>query len=384
MAQLSIIIPVYRVEQTLDRCVRSVLCCERRDIEVLLVDDGSPDSCGTLCDQWAERDGRVKVLHKRNGGLSDARNAGIDASHGDLLMFVDSDDELAPGTIEAAMKTMEEDEACDIAEFGVLRVNHFSDDQEETACSKPADGSCSKQSLFLKGELVFDPKTVSETHYADMRLYWLRTRAYTHSYACNKIYRRRLFQDVRYPVGRVFEDMFTLPPLLLRAKRLRIIPHGCYIYHINSSGITACADNDASMTAMLLTASIEAWRLLDIDNAPRAERKLKDLYYMHILNIQITTYLLGGKQGVASHKSMDSQQGETAQQGETSQQGASSQQGETSQKSEASQQSVVLPMRRVVPWHLPRRFVLKAFALHLLGVEGVCKLFSCLKAKRYL
>ena len=159
MAQLSIIIPVYRVEQTLDRCVRSVLCSERRDIEVLLVDDGSPDSCGTLCDQWAERDGRVRVLHKRNGGLSDARNAGIEASHGDLLMFVDSDDELAPGTIEAAMKTMEEDEACDIAEFGVLRVNHFSDDQEETACSKPADGSCSKQSLFLKGELVFDPKT---------------------------------------------------------------------------------------------------------------------------------------------------------------------------------------------------------------------------------
>ena len=242
----------------------------------------------------------------------------------------------------------------------------------------------------MKGELVFDPKTVSETHYADMRLYWLRTCAYTHSYAWNKIYRRWLFQDVRYPVGRVFEDMFTLPQLLLRAKRLRIMPHGCYIYHINSSGITACANHDASMTAMLLTASIDAWRVLDIDNAPRAERKHLDLYYMHILNIQITTYLLAGRQGVASHKSMDSQQSETAQQGETSQKSEASQQGETSQKSEASQQgvaspkSVALPMRRVVPWHLPRRFVLKAFVLHLLGVEGVCKLFSCLKAKRFL
>lgn len=364
MAQLSIIIPVYRVEQTLDRCVRSVLCCERRDIEVLLVDDGSPDSCGTLCDQWAKRDGRVRVLHKRNGGLSDARNAGIEASHGDLLMFVDSDDELAPGTIEAAMKTMEEDEACDIAEFGVLRVSRSSDDKEERACSKPVDGSCSNKPLFLEGELVFDPKTVSETHYADMRLYWLRTRAYTHSYAWNKIYRRWLFQDVRYPVGRVFEDMFTLPQLLLRAKRLRIMPHGCYIYHINSSGITACADHDASMTAMLLTASMEAWRVLDIDNAPRAERKLQDLYYMHILNIQITTYLLGCKQSVASK------------------QGLMFQQGEASQHGEASPKGVVLPMRRVVPWRLPRRFVLKAFALHLLGVEGVCKLFSCLKARR--
>lgn len=370
MAQLSIIIPVYRVEQTLDRCVRSVLCCERRDIEVLLVDDGSPDSCGTLCDRWATRDGRVRVLHKRNGGLSDARNAGIEASHGDLLMFVDSDDELAPGTIEAAMKTMEEDEACDIAEFGVLRVSRSSDDKEERACSKPVDGSCSNKPLFLEGELVFDPQTVSETHYADMRLYWLRTRAYTHSYAWNKIYRRWLFQDVRYPVGRVFEDMFTLPQLLLRAKRLRIIPHGCYIYHINSSGITAHADHDASMTAMLLTASMEAWRVLDIDNAPRAERKLQDLYYMHILNVQITTYLLGCKQGVASKHGLMFQQGEASQHGEASQQG------------EASPKGVVLPMRRVVPWHLPRRFVLKAFALHLLGVEGVCKLFSCLKDRR--
>ena len=173
-----------------------------------------------------------------------------------------------------------------------------------------------------------------------------------------------MFQDVRYPVGRVFEDMFTLPQLLLRAKRLRIIPHGCYIYHINSSGITAHADHDASMTAMLLTASMEAWRVLDIDNAPRAERKLQDLYYMHILNIQITTYLLGCKQGVASK------------------QGLMFQQGEASQQSVASPKGVVLPMRRVVPWHLPRRFVLKAFALHLLGVEGVCKLFSCLKARR--
>lgn len=339
MAQLSIIIPVYRVEQTLDRCMRSVLCCERCDIEVLLVDDGSPDSCGTLCDQWAERDGRVRVLHKRNGGLSDARNAGIEASQGDLLMFVDSDDELAPGTVEAAMKTMEEDEACDIAEFGVLRVSCSSDDKEVRACSKPADGSCSKQSLFLKGELVFDPKTVSETHYADMRLYWLRTRAYTHSYAWNKIYRRRLFQDVRYPVGRVFEDMFTLPQLLLRAKRLRIMPHGCYIYHINSSGITAHADHDASMYGMLLTASLDAWRVLDIDTAPSAMRELQDLYYMHILNIQIDYYRLACNKGV------------------------------------------VLPMRCVVPWRLPHRFVLKAFALHLLGVEGVCKLFSFFKTQ---
>ena len=89
---LSVIIPVYRVEATLDRCVESVLRQHVDDMEVILVDDGSPDNCPEMCDKWAVKDRRVHVIHKQNGGLSDARNAGIDVACGEYITFVDSDD----------------------------------------------------------------------------------------------------------------------------------------------------------------------------------------------------------------------------------------------------------------------------------------------------
>ena len=89
--KLSIIIPVYRVEATLDRCVKSVLKQDINDMEVILVDDGSPDGCPKMCDEWAEKDSRISVIHKENGGLSDARNAGIDVACGDYITFVDSE-----------------------------------------------------------------------------------------------------------------------------------------------------------------------------------------------------------------------------------------------------------------------------------------------------
>ena len=90
--KLSVIIPVYCVEATLDRCVESVLCQQVEDMEVILVDDGSPDCCPQKCDEWAQKDSRIRVIHKENGGLSDARNAALDIATGDYITFVDSDD----------------------------------------------------------------------------------------------------------------------------------------------------------------------------------------------------------------------------------------------------------------------------------------------------
>ena len=90
--KLSVIIPVYQVEATLNRCVESVIGQTFTDLEVILVDDGSPDSCPQKCDEWAEKDSRIHVIHKNNGGLSDARNAGLNMATGDYITFVDSDD----------------------------------------------------------------------------------------------------------------------------------------------------------------------------------------------------------------------------------------------------------------------------------------------------
>ena len=117
--KLSIIIPVYRTEATLDKCVESVVSQDCHDMEVILVDDGSPDRCPALCDGWAAKDPRVRVVHKENGGLSDARNAGIDIATGTYVTFVDSDDYLADNTYRPLMDRLEETGDIDILEYPV-------------------------------------------------------------------------------------------------------------------------------------------------------------------------------------------------------------------------------------------------------------------------
>ena len=105
---ISIIVPVYQVEPYLNRCVRSLLEQTYTDVEIILVDDGSPDGCPTLCDAWAGKDARVRVIHKPNGGLSDARNAGLTVARGEEIAFVDSDDWVDPDMLERLYNQMEE------------------------------------------------------------------------------------------------------------------------------------------------------------------------------------------------------------------------------------------------------------------------------------
>ena len=93
---ISVIIPVYKVEEYLDECVLSVIRQTYANLEIILVDDGSPDNCPRMCDEWATKDSRIKVIHKENGGLSDARNAGLDAAEGQYIAFIDSDDYIKP------------------------------------------------------------------------------------------------------------------------------------------------------------------------------------------------------------------------------------------------------------------------------------------------
>lgn len=100
---VSVIVPVYKVEPYLDRCVASILAQTYPNLEVILVDDGSPDNCPALCDAWAQRDARIRVIHKKNGGQSDARNAGLDAASGAYISFVDSDDYIAENFIETLL-----------------------------------------------------------------------------------------------------------------------------------------------------------------------------------------------------------------------------------------------------------------------------------------
>ena len=242
--KLSVIIPVYRTERTLERCVKSILEQSYHDLEVILVDDGSPDNCPQLCDEWTLKDSRIRVVHKPNGGLSDARNAGIDAATGDCLTFVDSDDFLAPDTYAQVMPKAA---GSDIVEFPIYW--HYTGKDERLMRFQPAD-------------------------YDDMGRYWLEGEAYTHTYACNKVFRRVLFGDVRFPKGRVFEDAATLPLLLEHARRVSTVDAGLYYYVANPAGITAQA------TGQELTMLLE-------HHLAVIPRWCDTRYYLHVLNIQM-------------------------------------------------------------------------------------------------
>lgn len=256
--KLSIIIPVYRTEDTLDRCVESVLRQDHPDMEVILVDDGSPDRCPAYCDDWAAKDRRIRVVHKVNGGLSDARNAGIDIATGDYVTFVDSDDYLAGDTYGPLMQRLEQQPDIDILEYPVY-VHYGSPRQHLTD--------------FLPG-----------TTYHDMETYWLDGRAYQHTYACNKIFRKSLFEEVRFPVGRVFEDAQTLPRLLEKTTTVVTCSQGLYYYCSNSNGITQTADGQALQ--MLLQPHVAM-----IGRLSRKDKAF-ETYYLHVLNIQMDVFEL--------------------------------------------------------------------------------------------
>lgn len=261
---LSIIIPVYRVEGTLDRCVQSVLKQDFNDFEVILVDDGGSDNCPKLCDEWAKRDHRVRVIHQANGGLSAARNAGIDIAKGEYLTFVDSDDYLDTGLYSKLMHHLATHASIDLLEYSVV----------------VREGGREEHRLALQ-----------EKQYATPEEYWLQGKAYAHTYAWNKIYRARLFQNVRFPVGRVFEDVHTLPQLIAQAKCIATTSHGYYHYTDNPSGITRQATGKELQD--LLDAHIA---YLQAGNAIDAR------YYAHILNIQLDVFELTGRTPQLPHK----------------------------------------------------------------------------------
>ena len=208
---LTVIIPAYKTELTLDRCIESVLSQQvEGGMEVILVDDGSPDNCPALCDAWAERDSRIRVVHQQNRGLGAARNAGLDIATGDYVTFVDSDDYLAADTYPHLLKRLEEQPEADILEYEIKQTKEGEEDQ-----------------------------TLTDEVYPNARQYWLRTRAWWHSYACNKIYRRKLFDEVRYADDRFCEDMLMLVQLLERQPVVATAHMGTYVYVWNQEGLTA-------------------------------------------------------------------------------------------------------------------------------------------------
>lgn len=200
---ISVIVPVYKVEEYLDRCVESLVSQTYNNIEIILVDDGSPDSCSKFCDRWIEKDRRIIVIHKTNGGLSDARNAGVLAADGEYIAFVDSDDWIDTETYLLVMRKMKETGA-QIGAFNIINVS-----------SEPFAPELSDDYEVLDSEKAIG-NTISDTGVKTV--------------AWNKVYHRSVLEGLSFPKGKLHEDEYYTFRALDRAEKIVYLHRQCYYY----------------------------------------------------------------------------------------------------------------------------------------------------------
>lgn len=275
--KLSIIVPVYKVETFLPECINSILGQEFTDFELILVDDGSPDHSGKICDEYAIKDRRIWVIHKANGGLSSARNAGLDIAMGEYVAFVDADDFLAPDFYSKAMKAIAHNPNIDLVEMPVLvHYNH-------------------------KSGYLYAPSTEENIHGEEtIFATWIHHKGYLHAYSWNKICKRSLFERLRFPEGELFEDTYTTPRLLKQCKHVHYLhcefnvshlPYpakasehtGVYYYRYRENSITTSAAHRAFRDA--LKHHLPIFR--EVCQTPSIPPNDKALYYLHLTNMFI-------------------------------------------------------------------------------------------------
>jgi glycosyltransferase involved in cell wall biosynthesis len=202
--RISVIVPVYRVEEYLDRCVRSITGQTYTELEILLIDDGSPDRCPEMCDTWARKDPRIRVIHKENGGLSDARNAGLAAASGTYIAFVDSDDWIGPEMLERLLFSMEKEKS-DIAACAVMKV--WDDGREElfTVRANTVLDRLEAQRALLYETLLKQPV-------------WY------------KLYKREKISGIPFKTGKYHEDVYWSYQALGAAERVSLTGYTGYFY----------------------------------------------------------------------------------------------------------------------------------------------------------
>lgn len=264
--KLSIIIPVYNSADTLQRCVGSILSQSFRDYEIIIINDGSTDNSGKIAEEMAAEDSRICVFHKNNGGQSEARNYGIDRAKEEYITFVDSDDMLAPETFAPLFNTIREHPEYDILEYSFMeRIGH-------------------------PDERYFD---LGEHVYTDAKE-WLANRGFQHCWSWNKIFRRSLFDDVRFPHRDFAEDLWLMGELLKKNLTIATTSAGTYLYYWNSNGTTAKKESCKD----LLQGQLDIIEKLGIDTRKPEWHGL----YMDILNIQLYFYFETGKIIIPSQK----------------------------------------------------------------------------------
>lgn len=224
---VTVIVPVYKVEPYLRRCLDSIVNQTYRNLEIILIDDGSPDNCGVICDEYAEIDKRIKVIHKKNGGLSSARNVGLDVFKGEYVSFVDSDDVVSLDMIEYLYDLLSDNNAeISVCLHEIVRDNHrwisFKNVNNQTVTPK----ECIKKLLYNDG---------------------------VDTSACAKLYKASLFNNVRYPQGKLFEDIATTYKLFFNANRIALGNEAKYSYILRNSSIVGSSFNEKKLDLLEMT-----------------------------------------------------------------------------------------------------------------------------------
>ena len=209
---ISIIVPVYNVEHVLDRCIASLVAQTYPNLEIILVDDGSPDASAGKCDAWNEKDQRIRVIHQENRGLSEARNTGIDAATGEYLAFVDSDDYVEPEYIESLLSAAQRNNA-DMVVCSYVDEDEHCHPKEETP--------------FVEHEMNIDSHQCMEGIYRHMEFVL----------AWNKLYKAKIWETYRYPSGKLHEDEFAFHHIVTNCDSVVLVPDRLYHYVDNATSI---------------------------------------------------------------------------------------------------------------------------------------------------
>ena len=211
MELISVIVPVYNVETYLDRCIQSIASQTYKNLEIILVDDGSPDRSGAICDQWAAKDDRIRVIHKENGGAGLARNVAMDQARGSFLSFIDSDDYIEPHMYAHLLSLMADD--VDIAECALLET-----ESDHAPLDEPAGADI----------LVCTAREAMAHH--------IRDEIFRQT-PPNKLYRRSAVGDIRFPVGNRIDDEFFTYRVIANCRRLAHSDRRMYAYRQQSGSV---------------------------------------------------------------------------------------------------------------------------------------------------
>lgn len=208
---ISVIVPIYKVEKELDRCIKSLVNQTYSDLEIILVDDGSPDNCPKICDQWAKKDSRINVIHKKNGGLSDARNAGYMAAKGSYISFIDSDDWIHYDFFKIMMNEMNKNDV-DIVECDVIKTSSYMEDSVSNSVSMQ----------------IYDSQKALELLINDNTF---------HQHVWNKLYKKDVIGNILFAVGKLNEDEFWTYQIFGASKKISKIDVPMYYYYQRETSI---------------------------------------------------------------------------------------------------------------------------------------------------